>query len=75
MVTVAKRPGEAPQTGWSAMRPVLIAFVLLADAFAVASLAVAHPDGWLPPFLAFGSILIGLVWFEVWAIGHRRDDN
>jgi hypothetical protein len=57
------------------MRPVLVAFLLVADAFAVASLAIVHPDGWLPPFLAFGSVLIGLVWFEIWAIRHRRDDD
>lgn len=75
MVAVAKRPGGSPQTGWSAMRPVLVAFLLVADLFAVASLAIVHPDGWLPPFLAFGSILVGLVWFEIWAVGHRRDDD
>lgn len=57
------------------MRPVLVAFLLVADLFAVASLAIVHPDGWLPPFLAFGSILVGLVWFEIWAVGHRRDDD
>lgn len=57
------------------MRPVLVAFLLVADAFAVGSLAILRPGGWFPPFLAFGSILIGLVWFEVWAIRHRRDDS
>ena len=72
---MAKRPGGSPQTGWSAMRPVLVALLLIGDAVAVASLAIAHPEGWLPPFLAFGSILIGLVWFEIWAIRHRRDDG
>jgi hypothetical protein len=57
------------------MRPVLVAFLLVADAFAVASLAIVRPDGWPAPFLAFGSILAGLVWFEIWAIRHRRDDD
>lgn len=57
------------------MRPVLVAFLLVADALAVASLAIARPRGWVPPFLAFASILVGLVWFEIWAIGHRRDDS
>jgi hypothetical protein len=56
------------------MRPALVGFLVLADAFAVASLAIAHPDGWLPPFLAFGFVLVGLIGFELWAIGHRRDD-
>ncbi len=57
------------------MRPVLVAFLLLVDAFAVASLAIAHPRGWFPPFLAFGSLLLGLVWFEIWAVRHRHDDE
>jgi hypothetical protein len=57
------------------MRPVLVAFLLAADVFAVASLAIVHPSGWFPPFLAFGALLIGLIWFQIWAIGHRRDDG
>lgn len=57
------------------MRPVLVGFLLLVDAFAVASLAIVRPGGWFPPFLAFGALLAGLVWFEIWAIGHRHDDD
>jgi hypothetical protein len=57
------------------MRPVLVAFLLLADAFVVAALAIAHPGGWLPPIIAFGALLLGLVWFEAWAFGHRHDDE
>jgi hypothetical protein len=57
------------------MRPVLVGFLVLVDAFAVASLAIAHPHGWFPPFLAFGSLLLGLVWFEGWALRHRHDDD
>jgi hypothetical protein len=57
------------------MRPVLVAFLLVVDAFAVASLAIAHPEGWLPPFLAFGSLLVGLIWFEAWALRRRHDDD
>jgi len=57
------------------MRPVLVAFLLVADAFAVASLAIVHPKGWLPPFIAFGSVLVGLIWFQVWSIRHRHDDD
>ena len=74
MVAVQRR-GGSPQTGWSAMRPVLVGFLILADLFAVASLAIAHPEGWLPPFLTFGFVLVGLIGFEIWAIGHRRDDR
>ncbi|HEX3042252.1 MAG TPA: hypothetical protein VHP56_09225 [Solirubrobacterales bacterium] len=57
------------------MRPVLVGFLVIADAFAVASLAIARPEGWLPPFLTFGFVLVGLLWFEGWAIGHRGDDK
>jgi acid phosphatase family membrane protein YuiD len=56
------------------MRPVLVGFLLVADAFVVAALAIARPDGWVAPLIAFGSILVGLVWFEAWAVRHRHDD-
>jgi hypothetical protein len=55
------------------MRPVLVAFLLVADAFAVAALAIVRPSGWLPPLIAFGALLVGLVWFEVWAVRHRHE--
>jgi hypothetical protein len=74
MVAVV-RPGGPEETGWSAMRPVLVAFLLAADAFAVVSLVIARPKGWLPPFLGFGVVLVGLVWFQVWSIRHRHDDE
>jgi hypothetical protein len=57
------------------MRPVLVGFLLAADAFVVAALAISRPGGWFPPFLAFGSILVGLVWFQVWVVQHRHDDD
>lgn len=63
-----------PQTGWAAIRPVLVAFSIVADAFAVASLAIVRPENWFGPFFGFGVVLVGLIWFEVWAIGHRHDD-
>jgi hypothetical protein len=63
------------QTGWSALRPVLTGFLLAADAFVVAALAIARPDGWIPPVVAFGSLLLGLVGFEIWALRHRHDDG
>ena len=56
------------------MRPVLVAFLLIADAFVVAALAIARPDGWVAPLVAFGSLLVGLVWFQAWAWRHRNDD-
>jgi hypothetical protein len=72
---MAQGGGGSRRDGWSAMRPVLVGFLLAADVFAVASLAIVHPGGWFPPFLAFGTLLIGLLWLGVWAIGHRRDDG
>ena len=66
---------QSGQTGWAAMRPVLTAFLLAADAFVVISLLAARPDGWVPPFIAFGSLLIGLAWFQLWALKHRHDDE
>ena len=56
------------------MRPVLVAFLLVADAFVVAALAIARPDGWVAPLIAFGSLLVGLIWLEGWAVRHRKDD-
>ena len=54
---------------------MLTGFLLAADVFVVAALAIVRPGGWLPPFIAFGSLLIGLVVFETWAIRHRGDDD
>jgi len=54
---------------------VLVAFLLVADAFAVFSLAIVRPEDWWAPFAAFGTVLVGLVWFQVWAIRHRHDDD
>jgi hypothetical protein len=41
----------------------------------VGALVIVRPGGWVPPFVAFGTLLVGLVWFEAWAIHHRRDDD
>jgi hypothetical protein len=67
--------GRTPGSGWAAMRPVLVGFLLAADVFVVAALVIARPDGWVAPFIAFGSILIGLIWFQIWTIRHRHDDE
>jgi len=73
MVAVAGPGG--PETGWSAIRPVLVAFLLVTDAFAVALLAIAQPKEWVGPFVGFGIVLVGLVWFFGWSIRHRHDDG
>lgn len=57
------------------MRPVMVGFLLVADAFVVAVLGVVRPGGWVAPFIAFGALLLGLIWFWVWAWRHRRDDG
>ncbi len=57
------------------MRPVLVALMIAANVFVVAALGIARPTGWFPPFVAFGSILVGFVIFEVWALRHRHDDE
>jgi hypothetical protein len=66
---------QSQGSGWAAMRPVLVAFLLLVDAFAVAALAISRPHGWLPPLISFGALLVGLIWFQIWAIRHRGDDD
>lgn len=63
----------AQLTGWSAIRPVLAGFLLAADASVVAALLLSRRHGWLPPFIAFGVLLVGLIAFEVWAVRHRND--
>jgi hypothetical protein len=52
---------------------VLLAALLVADAFVVSALAIARPPGFLPPLIAFGLILVGLVTGLAWAIAHRHD--
>jgi hypothetical protein len=54
---------------------VLVAFMVVADAFTVAALAIVRPESWFAPFFGFGVVLVGLIWFEVWAIRHRHDDG
>jgi hypothetical protein len=75
MVAMVQRSGGPPETGWAAIRPVLVACLLVVDAFAVISLAIVRPEDWWAPFTAFGVVLVGLVWFEAWSIRHRHDDD
>lgn len=72
---MGQRSGGPPETGWAAIRPVLVAFLLVVDAFAVVSLAIVRPEDWWAPFTGFGVVLVGLVWFQVWTIRHRHDDD
>jgi hypothetical protein len=52
-----------------------VAFLLVADAVVVGALGFSQKKGWLPPFIAFAAILVGLVWFEAWSVAHRHDDD
>jgi hypothetical protein len=72
---MANGSGGGGHTGWAAIRPVLVAFLLLADAGVVVALVLSRKMGWLPPFIAFTAILVGLVWLEAWALAHRHDDD
>jgi hypothetical protein len=63
------------EPSWAALRPVLIAFLLVADAFTVLALGLARPSGWVPPFIAFGIALLGLIGLQGWALAHRHDDE
>jgi len=54
---------------------VLVGFLLVADAFTVAALAIIRPHGFAPPLIAFSIALAGLIGLERWAIAHRRDDD
>jgi hypothetical protein len=41
----------------------------------VLALALARPSGWVPPFIAFGIALLGLIGLQAWALAHRHDDD
>ena len=54
---------------------MLVGFVIVADAFAVASLAIVRPRIWFAPFIGFGVVLRRDGRFEFWSIRHRQDDD
>jgi hypothetical protein len=63
------------QLGFAALRPVLIGILLVADAGIVLVLGIGRHKGWLPPFIGFGMVLLGLIWMMGWSIRHRHDDD
>jgi len=65
-----RRPG---QLTWSQLRPLLLAALLVADAFVVGALAIARPPGFPAPLVAFGVVLAGLAAILAWAIRHRDE--
>jgi hypothetical protein len=63
------------QLGFAALRPVLIGILLVVDAGIVLLLGLGRHKGWLPPFIGFGMVLLGLIWMMGWSIRHRHDDD
>jgi hypothetical protein len=61
--------------GWAAIRPVLVGMSLVADLGIVLVLGIGRHKGWLPPFIGFGMVLVGLIWFMGWSVQHRHDDE
>jgi hypothetical protein len=61
--------------GWAALRPVFVGMLLVGDTFVVLVLVIGRHKGWLPPFIGFGIVLVGLIWFMGWSIRHRHDDD
>jgi hypothetical protein len=74
-IDVLQLAAPKTMTGWAAIRPFLTGLLLAADGFVVAALVLGRPHGWVPPFIAFGLLLAGLIGFEVWALRHRHDDD
>lgn len=63
------------QIGFAALRPVLVGILLVVDAGIVLLLGIGRHKGWLPPFIGFGIVLIGLIFWMVWSVRHRHDDD
>jgi hypothetical protein len=64
-----------PEVGFAAMRPVFVGIMLFVDACVVLILGIGRHKGWLPPFIGFGIVLVGLIWFFKWSVDHRHDDE
>jgi hypothetical protein len=61
--------------GFAALRPVLVGALLVADAGIVLVLGIGQHKGWVAPFVGFGMVLVGLIYFMGWAVLHRHDDD
>jgi hypothetical protein len=72
---MAPEPGGVEPLGFAALRPVLVGALLVVDAGAVLVLGIGRHKGWLPPFIGFGMVLVGLIWFFGWSVRHRQDDD
>jgi hypothetical protein len=72
---MAPPPRQVKTIGFAAMRPVFVGIMLVVDAAVVLGLLILRHKGWLPPFIGFGIVLVGLIWFMRWSIEHRHDDD
>jgi hypothetical protein len=72
---MADGPKQVDRVGFAAMRPVFVGIMLVVDAGVVLALVIGRHKGWLPPFIGFGIVLVGLIWFMRWSIEHRHDDD
>jgi hypothetical protein len=72
---MASGSGGTKMLTWAALRPVLVGMSLTADAFIVLVLVIGRHKGWLPPFIGFGIVLLGLIWLMGWSLRHRHDDD
>lgn len=70
-----RRPKRSVEPPWAALRPVLLLSLTAANVFVLAALAITQRDGWLPPFIAFSCVFVGLIGWDVWALRHRYDDD
>jgi hypothetical protein len=68
-------PGGVKPLGFSALRPVMVGCLLVVDAGIVLVLGIGRHKGWLAPFIGFGMVLLGLIWFMAWSVRHRHDDD
>ena len=62
-------------TGWAELRPVMVGLSMVVDAGVVLLLVIGRHKGWFPPFVGFGMVLLGLIWFFAWSVRHRHDDD
>jgi predicted MFS family arabinose efflux permease len=72
---MAQGPGGVKPLTFSAFRPVMVGCLLAADLGIVLVLGIGQHKGWVAPFVGFGIVLIGLVWFMAWSVRHRHDDD
>ncbi|HEX3736259.1 MAG TPA: hypothetical protein VHV53_01860 [Solirubrobacterales bacterium] len=72
---MANGSGGPEMWGWATLRPFFVGMLLAVDAGIVLVLGIGQHKGWLAPFVGFGIVLVGLVWFMGWSVRHRHDDD